>query len=269
MNKNLLREVLSIPTHYRQTRQFTDWLQSWMLTHDIPFYTDMIGNIYATKGTTNSFYPAVCAHTDTVHPIQPFTVVEDFGKFIALDFEHHRTGLGGDDKAGVYVCLELLLSMPVLKAAFFVDEEIGCLGSKQADPSFFEDVGYCIEFDSPNNDILSFSCDGAQLCEENGAMLKIAEPILTKFGAVKWQRHPYTDVAQLRRKFSFECLNLPCGYYYMHSKREYVCIEDTARAVELGKTILTALGCNRYYMPAGLGEACPARRLKVTNLILG
>jgi len=266
MNKMLLQEILAVPTHYRHTTLMVAWLQSKLLACGIPFYTDRLGNIYATKGRTNGFYPAVCSHTDSVHPVRPMNVVEEDGCFVAYDEDGSRIGLGGDDKAGVYVCIELLLSMPVLKAAFFVDEEIGCLGSRQADPAFFEDVGYCIEFDSPNNDILSFSCDGAQLCEENGALLKVAEPLLTKFGAVKWQYHPYTDVAQLRRKFDFECLNLPCGYYHMHSEHEYVRIEDTARALEMGKNLIQALGCNRYFMPKGLGVG-KAERLQVTNLV--
>jgi putative aminopeptidase FrvX len=266
MNKTLLQEILAVPTHYRHTDMLVEWLQNKMLANNIPFYTDRLGNVYATKGCTSGFYPAVCSHTDSVHPVRPMTVTEEDGCFVAYGEDGQRIGIGGDDKVGVYVCVELLLSMPVLKAAFFVDEEIGCLGSRQADPAFFEDVGYCIEFDSPNNDILSFSCDGAQLCEENGALLKIAEPLLTKFGAVKWQWHPYTDVAQLRRKFDFECLNLPCGYYNMHSEQEYVRIEDTARALELGKTLIHELGCRRYFMPNGLGESKP-ERLHVTRLM--
>jgi hypothetical protein len=157
--------------------------------------------------------------------------------------------------------------MPVLKAAFFVDEEIGCLGSRQADPAFFENVGYCIEFDSPNNDILSYSCDGWQLCREDGYLLRTAEPILNRYGVVKWQRHPYTDVAQLRRKFDFECLNLPCGYYHMHSDQEYVCIADAARAVELGKELITALVETRYTICRGQ-ETTKPERLKVTGLLL-
>jgi putative aminopeptidase FrvX len=47
------------------------------------------------------------------------------------------TGIGGDDKCGVYACLELLKELPNLKAAFFVSEETGCHGSKKADPNFF------------------------------------------------------------------------------------------------------------------------------------
>jgi di/tripeptidase len=184
-----------------------------------------------------------------------------------LDEHNDQCGIGGDDKAGVFVCLELLLALPVLKAAFFVDEEIGCLGSRQADPMFFEDVGYCIEFDSPNNDILSFSCDGVQLCDESGAFLKAAEPILTEFGAVKWQYHPFTDVAQVRRKFKIECLNLPCGYYNMHSNDEYVVVKDTERAVDLGKALIESLGLRRYHMPLVEGRV-EAERLSVTGLVL-
>lgn len=266
MNKALLQEVLAVPTCYRHTSRMVEWLQNWMITYGVPFYTDALGNIYATKGTANGFYPAVCAHTDSVHSIQKMNVVEEHGCFVAYSDDHTRIGLGGDDKAGIYVCLELLLALPALKAAFFVDEEIGCLGSKQADPEFFADVGYCIEFDSPNNDILSFSNDGVQLCEEEGALLKIAEPLLTQFGVTKWQWHPYTDVAQIRRKFNIECLNLPCGYYHMHSDQEYVRISDTDRALEMGKMLIQSLGCNRYFMPSGTG-VLKTKRLHVTKLI--
>jgi putative aminopeptidase FrvX len=248
------------------------WLQNWLLANGIPFHTDTLGNIYATKGIVNGFYPAVCAHTDTVHQVREskLTIIEAGGCLAAYNSAIQRTGLGGDDKAGVYVCLELLLSRPVLKAAFFVDEEIGCLGSRHADPMFFADVGYCIEFDSPNNDILSFSCDGVQLClEGNGGicLLSEAEPILTRYGVTKWQWHPFTDVAQLRRNFDFECLNLPCGYYHMHTNREYVRIEDTAKAVELGKELITTLGYRRFFMPRGMGNAKPTW-LKATGLVL-
>jgi tripeptide aminopeptidase len=273
MSKNLLKEVLSVPTCYRTTTLMVRWLQQWLESHHISFYTDRLGNIYATKGVTDTgYFPAVCAHMDTVHKIIPFSVVEEDGLFVAHDTHTgQRTGLGGDDKAGIFVCLELLESQPALKAAFFVDEEIGCLGSREADPAFFENVGYCIEFDSPNNDILSFSCDGMQLCledETEDALLTVAQPILTKYGATKWQWHPFTDVAQLRRKFDFECLNLPCGYFNMHSEREFVVIQDAFKAVLLGKELISELGNNFYFMPRGSGYTRP-RRLQGTPLILG
>lgn len=267
MNKALLKDVLSVPTCFRDTRRMVDFLHNWCLANGVRFYSDHLGNTYATKGNTSGFYPAVCAHIDSVHPVQPFRVVEDEGVLFALDEHNGQCGLGGDDKAGVFVCLELLTALPVLKAAFFVDEEIGCLGSKQADPMFFEDVGYCIEFDSPNNDILSFSCDGVQLCDESGEFLRAAEPILSKFGAVKWQYHPFTDVAQIRRKFKIECLNLPCGYYNMHSSDEHVVIGDTERAIELGKSLIGSLGYRRYHMPLDEGRV-QAKRLSVTGLVL-
>ena len=55
----------------------------------------------------------------------------------------------------------------ILKAAFFVSEEIGMLGSKQADPKFFEDVGYALQFDAPTGNWFSVQCSGTKLWTES------------------------------------------------------------------------------------------------------
>jgi hypothetical protein len=54
----------------------------------------------------------------------------------AYDNDGAPTGIGGDDKCGVFACLTLLKELPYVKAAFFVSEETGCHGSLKADPRF-------------------------------------------------------------------------------------------------------------------------------------
>ena len=45
------------------------------------------------------------------------------------------------------------------------------------------------------------------------------------------QSHPYTDVSQIKKKIDVSCINISCGYYNMHTKNEFVCIQDVEDAV--------------------------------------
>ena len=108
--------------------------------YDIPFEYDDYGNLYAIKGESES-YPCVAAHTDTVNAIEKdYKLLQDDDVLFAVDSNYNRLGVGGDDKVGVYIALEMLRKLDYCKAAFFVEEEIGCVGSKKADMSFFKDV---------------------------------------------------------------------------------------------------------------------------------
>ena len=53
----------------------------------------------------------------------------------------YPTGIGGDDKAGVFICLQLLEKLDSCKVFLPVAEETGCNGSKEADPEFFTRCG--------------------------------------------------------------------------------------------------------------------------------
>ena len=76
------------------------------------------------------------AHLDSVHEIQDYTVKEEYHlnaqdeKKLSLvaysDNTGERCGIGGDDKAGVFICLELLDKLDNVKVFFPVAEEIGC-----------------------------------------------------------------------------------------------------------------------------------------------
>ena len=59
------------------------------------------------------------------------------------------TLLGADDKAGVTVMLHLINNNVPGLYYFFIGEEVGCIGSFQADKNFFSNVGYCVQFDCP------------------------------------------------------------------------------------------------------------------------
>jgi len=260
----ILRELLETPTYSGQEARMINYLVNYCTGCGYDSQVDSAGNVLIIKGKppVDGFYPLVCAHTDTVHPPgPPVTVMERRGNLLgyADDLGGVRAGMGGDDKAGIFVCLELLRTQPCLKVALFTSEEIGCLGSKSAEDFFFQDVGYAIEFDSPHNDIVSFSCDGQELFDDKGQFIRRAELLLETHGTTKWQRHPYTDVAVLRRRFGFECLNLPCGYFAMHSEHDFVNLAGVENAIELGTKLLTVLGCQRYTLKPGFKNECVGR----------
>ena len=240
MRTELLKRLLGTPTYTGQELLVTNLLVDHAAEHGYTCTVDATGNVFMTKGTVapGEFYPLVCAHTDSVHTRQDMAIIQDSDQ-----------------------CL------PVLKAVFFWGEEQYCKGSHAAGPEFFSDVGYCIEFDSPQSDIVSYSCDGTQLFEEHGEFAKIAVPIMDEHGMTKWQRHPYTDVAVLKRRYPFTCVNLPAGYYRMHTRHEYGSIPAVENAVVAGRKIITELGTKNYPFRPTLGRIMETDR-KTTYLEL-
>jgi tripeptide aminopeptidase len=258
---NLLKSVLSVPTKTYQEGLMIEFISKWMTENDIPFWVDDHGNIYATKDDgevkPNYFYPCVVSHTDTVHNIDTINIremtLENYQRELkpglkAFNNEGVPTGIGGDDKCGVFACLELLKELPNLKAAFFVSEETGCHGSRKADKRFFDDVGYAIQFDAPYNWMVTEYCMGVKLYDKNSDFFKKCDKVLTEEfkGRQLYQSHPYTDVYALKKDFDFSCINFSIGYYRMHSPEEYVIIEDVFSGIEAGKKMIGELGGKKY-----------------------
>ena len=204
----LLKQVLSIPTKTYKEGLMVEFLEKWLTDNNFEYYLDDMDNIYVTKQTDEvEFFPCVVAHTDTVHNIDTINIEEmtlpneqgelkpalkafnDFGK---------PTGIGGDDKAGIFACLTLLKKLPNVKAAFFVSEETGCHGSRHSDPEFFKNVGYAIQFDAPENWMVTEYCYGTQLFKRDGEFFEKCDSVLKEsFQRSEYMRHPYTDVQAL------------------------------------------------------------------------
>ena len=192
---------------------------------------------------------------------------EQDGMLVGFDEQGRRTGIGADDKAGVYICLELLERMDNLAVALFAAEEVCCRGAYAADPAFFEKVGYVLEFDAPARGLVSYTAGGVRLFQNDGEFIQRALPVLDRHGATNWQRHPFTDVMALRERFRFSCMNLSAGYYHWHASDEYLKLADTAAAVEMGHDLLEVLGERRYDYDRSQPEA-PEPPVAVTGLSL-
>jgi tripeptide aminopeptidase len=259
-----LKDVLSIPTKTYREGLMVEFITSWLTSKNIEHYVDEHLNVYVTKQNDPNieFFPCVVSHTDTVHNLDSINVREEelpnTQKELKLSLKAYNdhgqpTGIGGDDKAGVFACLTLLDELPNLKAAFFVSEETGCHGSGKADPEFFKNVGYVIEFDAPENWMVTEYCFGQQLFDRESEFFEIADKILTEGmkGNQEYMVHPYTDVYALRGLFDFQCINFSIGYYNYHSPYEYVVIEDVFNGIEMGREMINTLGYKLYHKPKG------------------
>jgi len=265
MNLDFLKEVLSLPSISGDESMVRDFIIEFAEKNNIEHYTDKKGNLYLTKGTLDSneeYYPCVVSHMDTVHRthielIESKTrlIIEssvfnegESDEFVTLIAKHpdtkKQTGIGGDDKCGVFVCLELFNQLPVLKGAFFVEEEIGMKGSKESDDEFFTNVGYAIQFDAPSSNWITEVCWGVRLFDED--FKEIIKNNLKESGYTNFSRDPFTDVNQLSTKYDFNCLNLGCGYYRQHTNEEYVVISEVESSLIAGEKLINHLGTVKY-----------------------
>ena len=253
MKLEVLKDLLAVQSVSYHEQPMVNWLVKY-ITGNIPGATvtvDQARNVYVHKGTAE-FSPCVAAHIDTVHSPRQVTIVENNGCLIGLDVAGEQCGIGGDDKAGVFVCLELLHRFNHIRAIFFATEECGCVGARLVDPKFIDGLAYLMEFDCPSRGMMSYTSAGVRLFENNGAFIKAALPALQKHGTTLWQHHPYTDIMQIRKQFPISCLNLSSGYYNWHCRNEFVNIADVACAIEQGAAVIGALEYTRYACPVDM-----------------
>jgi di/tripeptidase len=185
------------------------------------------GNIYVTKGEADS-YNCIVAHTDTVHRIIPqnhYKVLELEGRVFAYNTKDMKpTGIGGDDKCGIAIALTAIRDLPVIKAAFFRDEETGGEGSQEADMSFFNDCNFVLQCDRKGNSGFVDNIYGEPLYADN--FREDIYPVLEKYG-YKEVEGMFTDVYQLAcNDLPIACANIECGYYAPHTSTEYIILKD-------------------------------------------
>jgi putative aminopeptidase FrvX len=267
-NLEKFKELLSVPSKTYQEEDMVEYICNELDSiPGVTYYRDEMMNIYATKGelSEGEFYPMFIAHTDTVHAkvdkivvkeenlIRPSTFGKQFNKQMvpclkAYTEDNKATGIGGDDKCGIFICLELLKSLDKVKIGLFVSEETGCHGSSKCDESFLNDVGYITQYDAPGNHLVTEICSGVRLFDRDGEFFNKVLPVIkNSFGdEVLVQSHPYTDISQLKKKSDVSCINISCGYYHMHTTQEFISIEDVKNAIEIGKNMVDTLGLKKY-----------------------
>jgi len=215
----------------------------------VTYETDNLGNIYITKGLAeNDTYPCIVAHLDQVQDChsEDFMAVETSGVIYGFSARKMQLeGLGADDKNGIWIALKALERFDSIKVAFFVKEEVGCVGSSNCDMSFFDDVRFVIEPDRRGSNDLITSISGLQMCSDE---------FVEAINPSRWGYRPtngmMTDILSLRQNgLEVSCINLSCGYYKPHTDEEMTRIEDIENCKDFVFSIIDSLEKREYFAP--------------------
>lgn len=230
--KKLLTEILCIPSHTGQCDQMSDYIIRHSELKKWECLIDGRGNLYVTKGRANT-YPCMVAHMDTVHHIEKggIVAVEVGGMVTGINpLSMEQTGIGGDDKCGIYAALRCLDKLPACKAAFFVDEECGCIGSSDCWLPFFKDCRFILQADRRGNDDWVTDISGPLGSRE---FQDAVAPHLKRHG-YKPCSGMMSDVMALRdSQVGVSVANMSAGYYNPHCQSEFISLVDLNNVVSL------------------------------------
>lgn len=226
LNYEVLKELYAIHSPSGGEKRMRRYIKSY-IGRNVPSAAvrqDALGNLYVTKGAADS-YPCLCAHMDQVQRLHPkdFTCIDADGVIFGYSPKMRaQCGLGADDKNGIFIALSCLEEYDVLKCAFFVGEEIGCVGSSGADAEFFSDCRYCIQIDRRGSSDMVTRISMDALCSDDFVAATDCEAwgYATCHGFM-------TDVEALRELgVTASCVNLSCGYYEPHTDHEFTVKAD-------------------------------------------
>lgn len=171
------------------------------------------------------------AHLDTVH--NKVEVIEKNNGVWSSP-----TGIGGDDRCGIYMILELLEKLNVKPYVLFTtDEEIGGIGAKKFlnDYVYNEfDIKFMIEFDRKGfNDAVFYECQNK----------KFIDFIVEKMD-MKFDYGSFTDICFIMEQWDVAGVNFSCGYYNAHRKDEYIIINDMLNVIEKTYNLIESIDFN-------------------------
>ena len=163
------------------------------------------------------------AHLDTVHPEPPEIICySKDGRYIMSP-----QGIGGDDRAGVYMILQILRQV-YCHVLFCEDEECGGRGAAAFTRSGIAmDVNYIVELDRKGeNDAVYYGCDNQEFRE-----------FVSEFG-FKEAFGSFSDISILAPYLKTAAVNLSTGYYNAHRNHELIDREVMATNVERVKEMI-------------------------------
>lgn len=147
------------------------------------------------------------AHLDIVHKETPKDIYIDTKEKVLWC----PTGIGGDDRCGVYAILQTIKKFKPY-VLFTTDEEIGCLGAKVAVKEI-EDipVNFIIEIDRRGcGQSVYYDCGNEEF-----------QKYINSFG-FETQKGSCSDICTLSRQYGIASVNLSAGYLNEHQKHEFI-----------------------------------------------
>lgn len=237
----LLKNLYEIYAPSNGEKKIKKYIKRWVRENvkDAIIRTDNNdGNVYIMRGDAET-YPCVVAHLDQVqrNHSADFKAVETEDIIFGYSPSNRcHEGLGADDKNGIWVALKCLEEFDVIKVAFFVGEEIGCIGSGRCDMTWFADCRYVIEPDRRGASDLITSISG-NICSK-----EFEADIHAEWFGYAPTSGLMTDVLELsERGVGLSCINLSCGYYNPHSDEEYTIKADLLNCLNFVRYIIGSL----------------------------
>ena len=255
IDKDFCYDLMSVPSFSDEEYRMVQYIILWARRNNIKYEFDKKGNIYLTKGelAEGEFYPCVTSHLDTVQTKQKAYaqagVRLDIKTRVNKDKQHEiyvdGMGIGADDRSGILICLSMFKYFDKLKAAFFLCEERGCIGSKAMDISKLDDVGYVMGFDSPEKNRAAYACSCVRLFSPS-FFTEYMEEICKEHGLTTFNSEPFTDVKVIRDKTDLICMNFGNGGYYAHMANEYAVLEEMDDACKMGIDLVKKIGNTKH-----------------------
>lgn len=207
------------------------WLRSEMFKYYPASKVKITPNYLYVKGTL-----PVClvAHLDTVHIKLPTQIYYD----AVLGNLFSPQGIGGDDRCGVYIILELVKRGLRPSIIFCCDEEIGAIGAAEFTKVYgtIKNVNWFLEFDRKGrNDVVCYDDDNEELTQ-----------VFEKFGFKK-QYGSFSDISELAPFYKISAVNVSSGYYNPHTNQEYIKLDDLDWIINTAEEILNSEYVNNQY----------------------
>lgn len=172
------------------------------------------------------------AHLDTVHCGQAEIICfsED------LRYVMSPQGIGGDDRCGVYMILQIIRQAKC-HVLFCEDEEIGGRGAGAfAGSKIMPKVNYIVEIDRKSeNDAVFYKCDNPSFTD-----------FVLGFGFEE-RSGSFSDISVVAPHLNTAAVNISAGYYNEHKRYEYIdmlAVENNIRRIT--QMVLTDTGHFNY-----------------------
>lgn len=188
---------------------------------------------------TNKPKPFVCSHYDTVNDNNLNPSIDDID-YNSSNIRLSRNAnpklrcLGGDDRAGIYIMLNLIKSGIDCHFGAFDLEETGAVGSRSFASSFpselVDNVSAFIGLDRKgNNEFVTYN----ENVELNKLVISVSGFGL-RFGS-------FSDVSVLSSISNVANVNMCVGYHNAHSRQEYIDVRSTNNIIGIIGKIVSEL----------------------------
>lgn len=229
MDKDLLLKLFRIPNSSTNEGQISEFIQNYMDNMGIEYKVDPVGNIY---NLNDKNLPILNAHMDSVQNDIDEALV-DFIKIRGNVLSGYGV-IGGDDKCGLFIILEILKRQKV-NFIITVSEEIGCVGINQfLTLNNIKDYPYALVLDRYNSKDI--------ICEQNDYGTKEFEDALLEIGrgyGFEASKGVYSDADYISEDVS--CANVSVGYYSHHTKDEYVVLSELQNSINFVEDVVVNL----------------------------